>query len=214
MSKGHRRSRARGQGTARGKGGELRPTWQDAVRQRRHPAAFRAELPAMPAQGEGAEPGASPPTPERSASSPAQHPPEPRLARALADLATCLWYLQTRYFKRRWGAADGPEEDPRARRALGRLARGIDALQAAGVVVQDPTDQRYPPGADAYLRPLQFQPTAGLSVEKITETVTPAVFWSDRLIQRGEVFVAVPLPAADGHGGVAAAGEPGGKDQE
>jgi hypothetical protein len=214
MSKGHRRSKARGQAAARSKGGELRPTWQDAVRQHRHPAAFRAELPAMPAPGEGAGPGAPLPPPERPAPPPAQHPPEPRLARALADLATCLWYLQTRYFRRRWGAAEGQEEDPRARRALGRLARGIDALQAAGVVVQDPTDQRYPPGADAYLRPLQFQPTAGVSVEKVTETVTPAVFWGDRLIQRGEVFVAVPLPAAEGGDGGTPAGEAEGKDQE
>lgn len=112
--------------------------------------------------------------------------------RLIADLATCLWYLKTKHFRLAWDDETSAADEPRERRALGRLNKGIDALRAGGVEVVDPTNRRYPQGGDALMRPLQFLPTAGLTYDRVTETVTPVVFRHDRLVQRGEVFVAVP----------------------
>ena len=42
------------------------------------------------------------------------------------------------------------------------------------------------------MRPIQFDPTPGLTYQKVTETVAPIIYHQGRIIQRGEVFVAVP----------------------
>jgi hypothetical protein len=186
MKRRDRSSTSKGRRAARRAAG-LRPSALDAVRQSLQPAPFRIGLPDLSSgdAGEGGDGAAPPPAARPDAE-------QPSTARMLADVATCLWYLRTRHFRKPWGPDDGSEEEPRARRALGRLAKGIDALQAGGVVVEDPTGKRYPSGGEAYLRPIQFQPTAGLTFEQVSETVVPVVYWRDRLIQRGEVFVAVP----------------------
>lgn len=110
----------------------------------------------------------------------------------VAELATCLWYLKTKYFKREWANDAIDDDEPRVRRALGRLNKSIDALKESNIEIHDPTNKRYPQGGEGMMKPIQFQPTAGLTFEKVTETVTPVIFFSDRLLQRGEVFVAVP----------------------
>jgi hypothetical protein len=126
--------------------------------------------------------------------------------RFVAEVATCLWYLKTKHFKQCW-ADDGSEgnstdDDPRVRRAIGRLNRGIDALRESGIEIEDPTNKRYPPGSEGMMRPLQFQPTAGITFETVTETVAPIVYRNGQLIQRGEVFVAVPRDDASAGVGV------------
>jgi len=113
----------------------------------------------------------------------------------VAEMANCLWYVKTKHFRRDWESKDTGDEDPRVRRALGRLNRGIDSLKEGGFEVHDPTNERYPQGGENMMRPIQFQPTAGLTFDKVTETVTPIIYHNDRLIQRGEVFVAVPKEA-------------------
>ena len=115
---------------------------------------------------------------------------------ALAEVATCLWYIKTKHFKREWQNEDTADDDPRTRRTLGRLNKGADALKKCGLEVADPTGKRYPTGGEAMMRPLDFVPTQGLTYEKVTEAVMPLVYWHGRLIQRAEVFVAVP-PAAE-----------------
>lgn len=117
---------------------------------------------------------------------------------ALAEVATCLWYIKTKHFKREWANDDPADDDPRVRRALGRLSKGIDALRKIGVEVEDPTGKRYATGSEASMRPLDFTPTEGLTYERVTEAVVPIVLWSGHAIQRAEVFVAVPPAAASG----------------
>jgi hypothetical protein len=119
----------------------------------------------------------------------------------VAEVATSLWYLKTKYFKRDWENQDSSDDDPRTRRALGRLNKGINALKHSGVEIHDPTNKRYPQGGENMMRPIQFQPTVGLTFEKVTETVVPIVYLNERLIQRGEVFVAVPqdIPSHSTH---------------
>lgn len=111
----------------------------------------------------------------------------------VTELANCLWYLKTKHFKKQWLDDENADSDSRARHALRRLDRAIRALGTAGITLVDPTGTRYPPGGEAMMTPLQFEPTAGLSTDTVSETARPMVFSGNRLIQRGEVFVSVPL---------------------
>lgn len=113
--------------------------------------------------------------------------------RMLAEVATSMWYLKTKHFRKAWDDDDPDLEDRRERRALGRLAKGIEALTEAGVEVHDPTNERYPAGGEATMKPIQLDPTPGISFATVTETVRPVVYLGQARIQRGEVFVAVPL---------------------
>ncbi len=113
-------------------------------------------------------------------------------AAALAEVATCFWYLKTKHFKKEWQNEDTADDDPRTRRTLGRLNKGVDAIKKCGIEVVDPTGKRYPSGGEAMMRPLDFVPTDGITFETVTEAVLPMVYWNGHLVQRAEVFVAVP----------------------
>lgn len=113
----------------------------------------------------------------------------------VTELANCLWYLKTRYFRRRWLDEETADPDVRTRHALSRLDRAVKALDKAGIRLVDPTGTRYPAGGEAMMTPLQFEPTAGVSTDTVSETARPMVFRGSSLIQRGEVFVAVPVRA-------------------
>lgn len=137
-------------------------------------------------------------TPAPDASAPPERSGEPAREHlfpeeAVIELANCVWYLKTRYFRRQWQDEDGADPDARTRHALGRLDRAIRALDKAGITLVDPTGTRYPPGSEAMMTPLQFEPTAGVSTDTVSQTARPMVFRGKSLIQRGEVFVSVPL---------------------
>ncbi len=155
----------------------------DGLRRREGAPGLPPAGPDRPARGAEADP---PPGPGAGAGEPAA----PGLL--IAEVATCLWYLKTKHFKRDWDDAETGDDDPRVRRALGRINRSIDALRKSRIEVHDPTGRRYPRGGEAMMRPVQFLPTAGVDCETVTETVLPVIFSGNRLLQRGEVFVAVP----------------------
>lgn len=165
----------------------------DCIRQWMFPMEFRIAVPCLP-------PDAQVPADTEAQSSPVAQPEDQPLGQAepptssqfIAEVATCLWYLKTKHFRRDWLDDSTDDDDPRVRRAMGRLNKGIGALKTAGIEVHDPTNSRYPTGAEAMMRPIQFQPTDGLTFKIVTETVIPIIYCNDRIIQRGEVFVAVP----------------------
>jgi hypothetical protein len=170
----------------------------DEARQLLYPAAYRISLPQAALDWEelpAPAPAAAPVAPSPAASAADAEPGA--IDRHLAAVATCLWYLKTKFFKRAWDLGDMQDDDPRVRRALSRLNKGIDTLSEAGVSLEDPTNRRYPPGSESLMRPIQTQPTPGLTFERVSETVTPIVYRNDRLIQRGEVFVAVPQQSSE-----------------
>jgi hypothetical protein len=119
-------------------------------------------------------------------------------AETVTELVNCLWYLKTKYFRRKLLDDADDESDPRARHALRRIDRSLKALEAVSIRLVDPTGTRYPPGGEGMMSPLQFEPTAGISMDTVSETFRPLVFSGNRLIQRGEVFVSVPLSERDG----------------
>jgi hypothetical protein len=110
----------------------------------------------------------------------------------VVEIGTCLWYLKTKYFKRAWDDTDDDGDDPRLRRALSRLNKGMLALKESGIEVHDPVNERYPQGGEGTMRPIQFVPTPGLAFERVSETVSPIIYRQERLIQAGEVYVSVP----------------------
>lgn len=165
----------------------------DGIRQFCFPAEFRIADPGVPLDAiEIAETNLQ----SKPADSPAPVEPDARdgtvTAKLIAEFATCLWYLKTKHFKRDWDDGETGDDDPRVRRALSRLNKCIEALSDCGVEVHDPTNNRYPAGGEGMMRPIQFLPTAGITFEIITETVAPIVYCKGRLVQRGDVFVAVP----------------------
>jgi len=103
--------------------------------------------------------------------------------RPLGTLATRLLLLK-RLLERE------PDPSPTVQRA-GRHVEAIwDALADAGVEIVDHTDQPYVPGLKLVVH--SWQPTPGLARETIAETTKPSVYLHGRLIQMGEVHVAVP----------------------
>lgn len=157
---------------------------------------------AKPSQAEQTTSSDRPPNTDSRPGAPQSSGEERREARRahfqmLASVATSMWYLKTKHFGKAWVDEDTDMEDPRDRRALGRLAKGVQALAEGGVEVHDPTHERYPEGGEAMMKPVQMIPTEGFTEARVTETVRPIVYFAEHLIQRGEVFVATPIePAA------------------
>ncbi|MDF1798891.1 MAG: hypothetical protein P1V81_06925 [Planctomycetota bacterium] len=167
----------------------------DSLRQYMQPMEWRIPAPLPPRIREPkAEPEPSAPVPLAQPSFPDELPEDDAL---VATMATCIWYLKTKHFKRAWGDLDASDEDPLVRRSLGRINRVIDKLEKGNVELQDPTNERYPSGGEHTMRPIQFTPTAGVSFEVVTETVVPVIYRNDRKIQVGEVFVATPIEEDD-----------------
>ncbi len=82
-------------------------------------------------------------------------------------------------------------DDSSAGRAIRRHAEAaLDDLQQGGLEISDPTGQDYVTGLA--VKVLQFQPTEGAQRETIAETIRPAVYFQDKLIQRAEVIVETP----------------------
>lgn len=118
--------------------------------------------------------------------------------RMLADVGTTLWYLKTRHFGKAWSDDSLELDDAREQRGLRRLSKGLEALASGGIEIVDPVGRRYPPGAEAMMKPVQLTPRTGISKPRVTETVRPIVYLRGRLLQRAEVFIDVPLEDEDG----------------
>lgn len=112
---------------------------------------------------------------------------------ALLEIATCLWYLKTKHFGRKWNDQEAMDDDPKVRRSLGRMNKSQDKLRELGVEIEDPTGNRYPQGGEASMRPIDLLPTPGISFDVVSETMKPMIFWREKLVQRAEVFVSVPI---------------------
>ena len=127
-------------------------------------------------------------------------PAEPRIEpKTLAELANTLWYLKTKFFKRKWDDLEAADDDPRVRRAISRINRCSEELLKAGFKIEDPTGERYRAGSEGMMRPVQLLPTDGITAEIVSDTVTPLIYRNGTLVQRGEVFVATPKAAPEPH---------------
>lgn len=156
------------------------------IRQWFFPAAFRIAPPSLPADLLTtlialAAAQATPPTP-----APAPQMMQQGIApSALADVAVGLWRLREKMVQ---PGSDLPQPD--MQRAFRAFESTWSALQSAGIRVQAHTGEKYVAGM--VLSVLAFQPTPGLQVETIIETLKPSIYFHNTLIQLGEVIVGTP----------------------
>jgi hypothetical protein len=111
-----------------------------------------------------------------------------RMDRTIAKVAVCLWDI-----RRKLESSEAAQQDRKLRLLNRRAEAAVSALQEVGVVIDDPIGRRYAPGSEGSMKP-NFQPTHGTTCEQVVETIAPIVYRDERLIGRGEVFVAVPAP--------------------
>ncbi|MET7989740.1 hypothetical protein ABZU76_02410 [Amycolatopsis sp. NPDC005232] len=113
----------------------------------------------------------------------AAKPAGPRLSESdLAVAATALWRAR----KKLTGVQD------RVAKQAGRyLSASQEALDAAGVLIQDHDGDPFDSGLA--LEPLVFQDEPGLTSERVVETVRPSVYLAGRRIQMGQVIVGCPV---------------------
>jgi hypothetical protein len=116
-----------------------------------------------------------------------------RMVRSITcELASCLWYIKTKQLGRKWSDTSTADPDPRTSKTLGRIARCEGVLARHKVVVIDQTGQRYVPGSEGFMKPLDMLPTPSITHDTIQETIKPAIQINGGIVQTGEVFVAVP----------------------
>ncbi|MFC8798482.1 hypothetical protein ACFT2C_12180 [Promicromonospora sp. NPDC057138] len=167
-------------------------------RQRRFPAEFRilppAELPhalpdALPDDLPPAEvPDALPD--DLSDVVPDGQPVDDLPDDVVADLVTEIWRARNKV-----GGPGADQDPPRAVRWANRyLGAAADRLARAGIEAHGHDGLRFDVGMD--LRVLAYQDDPGVTEETVVETVRPSVRRAGRVIQEGEVIVAVPEKAA------------------
>jgi len=108
---------------------------------------------------------------------------------ALAVAATAMWKLESRMHRQQQEQA---YEAPKW--LVRQLEAANDALLAIGVEAKDHSGEKYVPGLA--LTVMAFQPSVGVTVEVISETLKPSIFFKGALIQPGEVIVATPQAEA------------------
>jgi hypothetical protein len=111
--------------------------------------------------------------------------------RLLADVGTGLWRLKQKMVK---PGTEQPLDE--MRRPYRHLESVWDALKQAGVVIQDHTDTRFDEGMS--LTVIAYQPTPGLSQQRVLETIKPSIYLKTQRIQKGEVIVGDPERATGG----------------
>ena len=115
--------------------------------------------------------------------------PSPLAERELSAAATNLWRA------RRKIAKSGVAESREGKQVARYLRATQEALDQAGVVIQDHDGSEFHP--DLLIEVMAVTEDASLSRDVVVETVRPSVYLGDRRIQMGQVIVAGP-----GTGGV------------
>lgn len=154
------------------------------LRQLQYPPEFRIALPLSALGLADLDAAGQQMTPD-----PAQQTNSGHLDPSIAEVAVCLWDI-----RRKLEGNATAQEDRKLRLLNRRAEKAISSLEQAGVVIDDPIGRRYAPGSEGSMKP-NFQPTPGTTYEKVIETIAPVIYRDDRLIGRGEVFVAVPMAA-------------------
>ncbi|MHB2149966.1 hypothetical protein ACX8XP_12980 [Calditrichota bacterium LG25] len=113
------------------------------------------------------------------------NPNDKEMNQFLADLATGLWRLKQKMIK---SGTNQPLES--MNRAYRHLESIWDTVVQVGVDIKDHTGDLFDSGMS--IKVLAFQPTEGLSREKIIETIKPSVYLKNKRIQMGEVIVGTP----------------------
>ena len=108
----------------------------------------------------------------------------------LANIATKLWRLRQKMLQ---PGTDQPLEEMRG--PYRSFESAWDTLTQAGVEILDHTGTQFNSGL--LLRVLAFQPTPGIVIETVIETIKPTIYYKQQLLQTGEVIVGIPETPAN-----------------
>jgi len=158
------------------------------LRQRQYPHEFRIARPSAPKVATLAPEPVAPTVAAAPTEDPAAREQAARLDRAIAKVAVCLWDI-----RRKLEGSEAVGQDRKLRLLPRQAEAAVTALEDLGVEIDDPIGRPYPPGSGGSMNP-NFLPTPGATEERVVETIAPIVYRDDRLIGRGDVFVAVPAP--------------------
>lgn len=103
----------------------------------------------------------------------------------LTDLGCAVWRLRQRMFDQESG---NPKEE--FRQSARHVTTISDRLADIGLQIQDHTGEVFDSGQS--LEVLAFQPTPGLSGEKVIETIRPTLYVGGHRILKGQVIVGIP----------------------
>jgi hypothetical protein len=110
----------------------------------------------------------------------------PDYLKTLVSIATNTWRAKTKMVDPATGEI---------REDLKRVGRHIEAiyrnLAEAGIVIRDHTGDAYDEGQP--MKVIASKPTPGQEKKRVSETLLPSIFWNNRLVQNGEIEIAIPV---------------------
>lgn len=104
--------------------------------------------------------------------------------KVLADTGTGLWRL-----RQRMSQADAGQPSPEMNRVQRQIEAIFDTLAAAQIEIRDHTGEAVPSSGIYALKALAYEPTSGLTSERVIETIKPSIYYENRMIQMGEVII-------------------------
>jgi len=104
---------------------------------------------------------------------------------ALSIIATHAWRAKNKMLH-----SENGEVRDEMKRVYRHVEALFDSLTQIGIEVRDMRGHPYDSGMA--LKVVSFEPTQGLSTEKVTETIKPTITWRGRLVQMGEIIVGTP----------------------
>ncbi|MBS1819344.1 MAG: hypothetical protein JSU08_15525 [Acidobacteria bacterium] len=160
-----------------------------SLRQLIHPREFRIAAPEWPRELAALIESLQPLV-DSDGSAATAASPDPGSLVFLAEVGTGLWRLRQKMLQ---PGTDRPLEE--MRRVYRHLESTWDALTEAGVQIQDHTDEPFHFGRS--IKVISYQPTMGITREKVLETIRPTVYFRGTPIQMGEVIVGIPEPPSE-----------------
>lgn len=104
-----------------------------------------------------------------------------------AKVGTNLWRIKQNMFEPGTNQLLGEMTKP-----YRHLASILDMFSSVGFTIKDYTGDEIPEAGQYYVKILASQPTPNIKRRTIIETVKPAIFYEDRMLQMGEVIVGIP----------------------
>jgi hypothetical protein len=111
------------------------------------------------------------------------------LVNAVLSIATAVWRIRSRVED-----STGETKEDISKDDLKKMKRYLDtifhSLSGVGIEIRDRTGEAFDYGLPEKVVTAQSQ--SGISKEQILETLRPTIYWSNQIVQQGEVVIATP----------------------
>lgn len=105
--------------------------------------------------------------------------------KGMAAIATNAWKARSKMLD-----AESGEPRDEMKRVYRHVEAILETFQEMGIEIKDHTNQAFDYGLQ--LKVVTTQPTAGITKERVLETVKPTIRWQNQIIQMGEVVIETP----------------------